>query len=46
MRIALVIAVFGTATVLAANADASAPMACESLARMAVTNGQVLSAEA
>jgi feruloyl esterase len=46
MRTALLIALFGAATVDALDAASSAPIACESLAQVAVTNGQVLSAEA
>ncbi len=45
MRIAVLIAVFGAATVDALNAPTLAPIACEALAQVAVTNGQVLAAE-
>ena len=45
MRIAALIALLGAATLDALNAAAPAPIACESLARITVTNGLVLSAE-
>jgi feruloyl esterase len=45
MRIAVLIAFLGAATVDSLNAPTSAPLACESLAQMAVTNGQVLAAD-
>src|SRR5262245_17763678 len=45
MRIAVVIALLGAATLDTLNAAAPAPMACESLAQVNVTNGRVLSAE-
>jgi feruloyl esterase len=45
MRITILIALLGAATVDASNAAMPAPIACESLARMTVRNGQVLSAE-
>jgi pimeloyl-ACP methyl ester carboxylesterase len=46
MRIAASIALFYAATLGAANAATAAPIRCESIAQMKVTNGQVLSAEA
>jgi hypothetical protein len=45
MRITILIALLGAATLDALNAAAPAPITCESLAQMAVRNGQVLSAE-
>jgi hypothetical protein len=45
MRIAVLIALLGAATLDALHAATPAPIACESLAQMTVTNGQVLSAE-
>jgi feruloyl esterase len=44
MRIAALIAVLGAATLDAVNAAAPAPIACESLAQIKVTNGRLLSA--
>src|SRR5262245_53297308 len=45
MRIAALMVLLGAATLDGLNAAAPAPIACESLAQMKVTNGQVLSAE-
>src|SRR5262252_3711934 len=45
MRIAALIALLGAAPLGLLTAAAPAPIACESLAQMKVTNGQVLSAE-
>jgi len=45
MRIAALIALLGAATLDGLNAATPAPIACESLAQMKVTNGRVLSAE-
>src|SRR3989442_6648186 len=45
MKIAAVIALLGAVTLDALNPATPAPIACESLAQMKVTNGRVLSAE-
>jgi feruloyl esterase len=45
MRITILIALLGAATLDAFDAATPAPIACESLAQMTVRNGQVLSAE-